>query len=81
MQKKINSWVRLGVERSWDLFTTNKRLDVFRVEKGEEKCSSMYPLEWWWAERQVNDILAEHPGELGQYTIKDRQKGQTNSIE
>lgn len=30
----------------------------------EEKPSSMYPAEWWWAERQVNDILAEHPGEL-----------------
>ena len=26
--------------------------------------SSMYPAEWWWAERQVSEILAEHPGEL-----------------
>ena len=24
----------------------------------------MYPSEWWWAERQVSEILAEHPGEL-----------------
>ena len=24
----------------------------------------MYPPEWWWAERQVSEILAEHPGEL-----------------
>ena len=29
-----------------------------------EKGSSMYPAEWWWAERQVSEILAEHPGEL-----------------
>ena len=31
--------------------------------KPEEKMG-MYPSEWWWAERQVNEILAEHPGEL-----------------
>ena len=31
---------------------------------GGDKSSSLYPAEWWWAERQVNDILAEHPGEL-----------------
>ena len=24
----------------------------------------MYPPEWWWAERQVSEVLAEHPGEL-----------------
>ena len=32
--------------------------------KTEEKTNSMYPSEWWWAERQVSEILAEHPGEL-----------------
>ena len=33
--------------------------------KGDEKTGNgMYPAEWWWAERQVNEILAEHPGEL-----------------
>ena len=31
--------------------------------KPEEKMG-MYPSEWWWAERQVNEILSEHPGEL-----------------
>ena len=30
----------------------------------EEKQPSMYPPDWWWAERQVQEILAEHPGEL-----------------
>ena len=25
---------------------------------------SLYFADWWWAERQVNEILAEHPGEL-----------------
>ena len=24
----------------------------------------MYPPEWWWAERQVSEVLAENPGEL-----------------
>ena len=24
----------------------------------------MYPPEWWWAERQVSEGLAENPGEL-----------------
>jgi hypothetical protein len=32
--------------------------------KSDEKSNSMYPSEWWWAERQVSEILAEHPGEL-----------------
>ena len=32
--------------------------------KGDDKGTTMYPAEWWWAERQVNEILAEHPGEL-----------------
>jgi len=32
--------------------------------KADEKSNSMYPSEWWWAERQVSEILAEHPGEL-----------------
>ena len=32
--------------------------------KGEEATAGMYPPEWWWAERQVSEILAEHPGEL-----------------
>ena len=31
--------------------------------KKEEK-TKMYPEEWWWAERQVSEVLAEHPGEL-----------------
>ena len=31
--------------------------------KKEEK-PKMYPEEWWWAERQVSEVLAEHPGEL-----------------
>lgn len=35
----------------------------------EEKQPSMYPPDWWWAERQVQEILAEHPGELGQSGI------------
>ena len=26
--------------------------------------TTMYPPDWWWAERQVQDILQEHPGEL-----------------
>ena len=30
----------------------------------DEKSNSMYPPEWWWAERQVTEILNEHPGEL-----------------
>lgn len=30
----------------------------------EKTTTSMYPTEWWWAERQVSEILAEHPGEL-----------------
>ena len=45
--------------------------------KPEEKMG-MYPSEWWWAERQVNEILAEHPGELvktgegrGLYLLQD----------
>ena len=29
----------------------------------EEK-PGMYPPEWWWAERQVREVLAENPGEL-----------------
>ena len=29
----------------------------------EEK-AGMYPPEWWWAERQVREVLAENPGEL-----------------
>ncbi|XP_023327855.1 uncharacterized protein LOC111700986 isoform X2 [Eurytemora carolleeae] len=32
--------------------------------KMEDKSGSMYPSDWWWAERQVSEILAEHPGEL-----------------
>ena len=28
------------------------------------KVMGMYPPEWWWAERQVSEVLAEHPGEL-----------------
>ena len=31
--------------------------------KKEEK-TKMYPEEWWWAERQVSEVLAENPGEL-----------------
>ena len=31
--------------------------------KTEEKMG-MYPPEWWWAERQVSEVLAENPGEL-----------------
>jgi runt-related transcription factor len=30
----------------------------------DSKPSSLYPADWWWAEQQVNEILAEHPGEL-----------------
>ena len=33
-------------------------------QQKEEKQASMYPADWWWAERQVQEILAEHPGEL-----------------
>ena len=33
-------------------------------QQKEEKQTSMYPADWWWAERQVQEILAEHPGEL-----------------
>ena len=33
-------------------------------QQKEEKQASMYPSDWWWAERQVQEILAEHPGEL-----------------
>ena len=32
-------------------------------ETKEEKVG-MYPPEWWWAERQVSEVLAENPGEL-----------------
>ena len=34
--------------------------------KREEKAVSemLYPPDWWWAERQVSEVLAEHPGEL-----------------
>ena len=32
--------------------------------KSDDKANTMYPADWWWAERQVNEILAEHPGEL-----------------
>ena len=32
--------------------------------KSEGATAGMYPPEWWWAERQVSEILAEHPGEL-----------------
>ena len=28
------------------------------------KVMGMYPPEWWWAERQVSEVLAENPGEL-----------------
>jgi hypothetical protein len=31
----------------------------------DAKNKSLMPmilLDWWWAERQVNEILAEHPG-------------------
>ena len=34
------------------------------LKTDSDKGSSMYPAEWWWAERQVSEILAEHPGEL-----------------
>ena len=29
-----------------------------------ERSGGMYPPEWWWAERQVSEVLAENPGEL-----------------
>ena len=32
--------------------------------KTNEEKPSMYPPEWWWAERQVSEVLAENPGEL-----------------
>ena len=35
-----------------------------KSSKKEEKQPSLYPPDWWWAERQVNAILSEHPGEL-----------------
>ena len=34
------------------------------LKTDSDKGQSMYPAEWWWAERQVSEILAEHPGEL-----------------
>ena len=34
------------------------------LKTDSDKGGSMYPAEWWWAERQVSEILAEHPGEL-----------------
>lgn len=33
-------------------------------EKSSSSSNNMYPADWWWAERQVSEILAEHPGEL-----------------
>ena len=40
-----------------------KAMDRTVIGKKEEK-PKMYPEEWWWAERQVSEVLAEHPGEL-----------------
>ena len=39
---------------------------MMELKKEEKSLSggSMYPPEWWWAERQVSEVLAEHPGEL-----------------
>ena len=34
-----------------------------KTSSTEEK-PGMYPPEWWWAERQVREVLAENPGEL-----------------
>ena len=37
----------------------------------------MYPPEWWWAERQVSEVLAEHPGEL----VKTGETAKMESLE
>lgn len=39
-------------------------LESSSSEKTSSSSNSMYPADWWWAERQVSEILAEHPGEL-----------------
>jgi len=48
-----------------DMVEADRQSECSRSSKTDnDRSSSLYPAEWWWAERQVNDILAEHPGEL-----------------
>ena len=35
-----------------------------KTTSNTEEKAGMYPPEWWWAERQVSEVLAENPGEL-----------------
>ena len=39
----------------------NNNNDTNATEAKEEKVPSLYPPEWWWADRQVNDILGTFP--------------------
>ena len=39
-------------------------MELKREEKTAAVSEMLYPPDWWWAERQVSEVLAEHPGEL-----------------
>ena len=39
-------------------------MELKKEEKAGAVSEMLYPPDWWWAERQVSEVLAEHPGEL-----------------